>query len=283
MEINGETRLIGILGDPVSHSLSPGMQNAAFDAMGLNITYVPLPVAAAQLEAAVAGLRAMRFIGANVTIPHKVPVSGLLDRLDVSARRAAAVNTIVNDDGVLTGHNTDGAGFIRALTETAVVDFRQAATVIFGAGGAARSVAMALAGAGVPEIALVNRTLARADELKALIEAEFPAVTVVASVPDAAAARLLSASKIVINATSLGMDGDLKSVPFDVDKLSEGHIVCDLVYTRSTATPLSVAAKKKGATFMGGLQMLLMQGAASIQIWTGKEPPIDVMRKALEP
>ncbi len=282
MEINGETRLIGILGDPVSHSLSPRMQNAAFDAMGLNITYVPLPVAPAQLEAAVAGLRAMRFIGANVTIPHKVPVSGLLDRLDVSARRAAAVNTIVNDDGVLTGHNTDGTGFIRALAETAVVDFRQAATVIFGAGGAARSVAMALAEAGVSHIALVNRTLARADELKALIEAEFPAVTVVAAFPDAAA-RLLSASKIVINATSLGMDGDLKSVPFDVDRLSEGHIVCDLVYTRSTATPLSVAAEKKGATFMGGLQMLLMQGAASIQIWTGKEPPIDVMRKALEP
>ena len=282
MEINGETRLIGILGDPVSHSLSPRMQNAAFDAMGLNITYVPLPVAPAQLEAAVAGLRAMRFIGANVTIPHKVPVSGLLDRLDVSARRAAAVNTIVNDDGVLTGHNTDGTGFIRALAETAVVDFRQAATVIFGAGGAARSVAMALAEAGVSHITLVNRTLARADELKALIEAEFPAVTVVAAFPDAAA-RLLSASKIVINATSLGMDGDLKSVPFDVDRLSEGHIVCDLVYTRSTATPLSVAAEKKGATFMGGLQMLLMQGAASIQIWTGKEPPIDVMRKALEP
>lgn len=259
------------------------MQNAAFRAMGLNAVYVPLPVVPAQLAAAVAGLRAMRFIGANVTIPHKVPVSRLLDRLDVSAARAAAVNTIVNRDGILTGHNTDGAGFVRALTAAAAVDFHSSAAVMFGAGGAARAVAMALAGEGVPGLALVNRTLKKAEELKALLLAEFPRLNITVSLPDAGVAGLVSASKIVVNATSIGMDGDLKSVLFDVDSLTEGHIVCDLVYTRSKATPLSVAARKKGATFMGGLEMLLMQGAASIQIWTGREPPIDVMRKALEP
>ena len=283
LKINGETGLIGILGDPVAHSLSPAMHNAAYQAMGLNIAYVPLPAAPAQLQAAVAGLRAMRFLGANVTIPHKVAVAALLDRLDISAARVGAVNTIASRDGVLTGHNTDGTGFIRALNATATVDLSSSAAVIFGAGGAARSVAMALAEAGVPRLAVVNRSLDKAEELKGLLSVGFPDVSVSVATPEEGGARLVSTSQIVINATSVGMDGDLKSVPPGVDRLSEGHVVCDLVYTRSKATPLAVAAQKKGATFMGGLEMLLMQGAASIQIWTGREPPIDVMRKALEP
>ncbi len=281
MGINGETRLVGILGHPVTHTLSPRMQNAAFEAMGLNIRYVPLHVLPENLPAAVAGIRAMEFLGANVTIPHKVPVCDLLDHLDISASRAGAVNTIVNRDGVLEGHNTDGAGFIRAIGETADIDFTAAAVVILGAGGAARSIAVALAEKGAPRITIINRTRQRAEDLKSLFNRDFPALEVIIHLPDEDTSDLISTSRLLINATSVGMEGHLKSVPMDVDRLTNDHVVCDIVYAAQEA-PLLVAAREKGATVMGGLAMLLHQGAASIHLWTGEDPPLSVMRNALE-
>ncbi len=282
VHIDGKTRLIGILGDPVAHSLSPRMQNAAFQAAGLNFCYVPLRVKQKQLPAAVEGLRAMQFRGANVTIPHKVPAAELLDCLDRSAARTGAVNTIVNDAGKLTGYNTDGAGFIAALAEAVSVEFPSATAVILGAGGAARSVAVALAEKGVPRIAIINRTLAKARGLKALLKLEFPDIEAVAVGLKEKCDDLIISSKLLVNATSLGMDGDLKRLPVAVDKLTEGHIVCDLVYGGPGDTALLAAAREKGATLMGGLGMLLHQGAASFKLWTSAQPPIEVMRKALE-
>lgn len=281
MGINGETKMVGILGHPVTHTLSPRMQNAAFKAMGLNIRYVPLHILPENLPAAVAGIRAMEFLGANVTIPHKVPVCSLLDRLDVSASRAGAVNTIVNREGLLEGHNTDGAGFIRALRETADIDLPAAAVVILGAGGAARSIAAALAEKGAPRLAIINRTRQRAEDLKALLNRDFPALDVIIRMPDEDLGDLLSASRLLINATSVGMEGHLKAVPLDVDRLTKDHVVCDIVYA-AQETSLLVAAREKGATVMGGLAMLLHQGAASIHLWTGEDPPLSVMRNALE-
>lgn len=282
MKIDGKTRLVGILGDPVAHSLSPGMQNAALASLGLNICYVPLPVEPEQLPEAVAGLRAMQFRGANVTIPHKIAVANLLDSLDVSAVRTGAVNTIVNNDGTLTGHNTDGIGFIRALAEVAEVDFSEAPALILGAGGAARAVAVALAENGCPRITIINRTPDRANQLKTLLVSEFPAAEVTVRAWEDDLGEPLAQNRLVVNATSLGMKSNLKQAWAGVDKLTASHVVCDLVYS-TKQTSLLTAAKEKGATLMGGTGMLLHQGAASFKLWTAREAPLDVMRKALEP
>lgn len=282
MQIRGSTRLAGILGYPVSHSLSPLMHNAAYAAMGLNLCYVPLPVSPEGLGSAIAGLRAMQFLGANVTIPHKVAVTGHLDRLAESARRVGAVNTIVNEDGSLVGHNTDGTGFIRALEEAVAVDYSGAPVLLLGAGGAARSVAMALADRGVPRIAIVNRGRARADELRQALKDKHPSLPVETRLLDADYNDLTAAAKIIINATPAGMSERLKSELIAVDSLSEEQIVCDLVYSQTQATPLLLAARAKGAKALGGLGMLIHQGAEAIRLWTGSTPPVEVMKEAIE-
>ncbi|MHB0866690.1 MAG: shikimate dehydrogenase [Thermoleophilia bacterium] len=283
MRVKGTTRLIGILGDPVSHSLSPGMHNAAYHEMGLDICYVPLHVAPEALEPAIKGLRAMQFLGANVTIPHKVKTLGWMDDLADSAIRSGAVNTIVNEQGRLIGHNTDGVGFLRALEEQISVDFRSTSVLLSGAGGAARAVCVAVAQQGVPQITLINRSRERAEELKSALVVDFPALNVVVMTPEEQYGPLLAESKLVVNTTPLGMSDELKRLPLRVDSLSKDHVVCDIVYTRSQETPLLVAAQEKGATILGGLGMLLHQGAVAINLWTSMDPPIEVMRRTLEP
>ena len=283
MKISGKTKLLGILGDPVSHSLSPLMHNHAFEALGLDICYVPLHVKADHLAEAIDGLRAMQFLGANVTIPHKVMAMALMDRLADSAIKVGAINTIVNDAGLLVGHNTDGAGFIRSLEETISIDYAAASVVLLGAGGAARSVAFALAEKKVSQIVIINRTQERAQELKSLLERDFSSLSVVVKGIDDEFGDLISTNKLVINATSLGLTADLKSVPLWVDRLTKDHVVCDIVYRVQEKNPLLVAARDKGATALGGLGMLLHQGAIAFHLWTGIEPPIDVMRNSIEP
>ncbi len=282
MGITGETKLIGILGYPVSHSLSPCMQNAAFAAMGLDIAYVPLLVNPTELGAAVLGLKALNFLGANVTIPHKIPIVPLLDRLDDTAAMTGAVNTIVNDGGVLTGYNTDGIGFIRALEEVTIPSYRETSVLLLGAGGAARSVALALAGKGVRAITIINRGRQRAEELKEMLGRAYPELPVEIRLFNEEINGLLKDNMMVINATPLGMEGNLKALPVAVDTLTEDHVVCDLVYVESSQTPLLAAAAKKGATILGGQGMLLHQGAEAIHLWTGKEPPVEIMRQAIE-
>lgn len=283
LKISGKTKLLGILGDPVSHSLSPLMHNHAFEALGLDICYVPLHVKADHLAEAIDGLRAMQFLGANVTIPHKVMAMALMDRLADSAIKVGAINTIVNDAGLLVGHNTDGAGFIRSLEETISIDYAAASVVLLGAGGAARSVAFALAEKKVSQIVIINRTQERAQELKSLLERDFSSLSVVVKGIDDEYGDLISTNKLVINATSLGLTADLKSVPLWVDRLTKDHVVCDIVYRVQEKNPLLVAARDKGATALGGLGMLLHQGAIAFHLWTGIEPPIDVMRNSIEP
>lgn len=282
MKITGNTKLIGILGNPISHTLSPRMQNAAFEAMGLDICYVPLEVAATDLEDAIHGLKAMRFLGANITIPHKVQAAQLVDRLEGAAAVTGAVNTIVNDSGSLVGHNTDGTGFIRSLKEVARINFAAEAALLIGAGGAARSIAVALAEEGINRLTIINRTRAHAEEIKSLVLVNFPDLSIMVRTPEEDNEELLMGSKLVINATSAGLEGNLKMPPAAVDRLTKDHVVCDIVYTQSQETPFLVAARGKGASTLGGLGMLLHQGAVAIQLWTGFEPPIDVMRGAIE-
>lgn len=282
MAIDGSTEMIGILGDPVSHSLSPLMQNAAFDAMGLNIAYVPLRVDADDLQAAVIGLRAMNFLGANVTIPHKIKVAAYMDDLDESALVTQAVNTIVNKEGSLKGYNTDGDGFIKALAEIKTIDFSSTRVLLLGAGGAARSVSVALAKEGASLITIVNRSPERALELISILEQFFPSLDTRMITPDDVDNGVVEEHKLIVNATPLGMKANLKAHQLPVDKLSKSHVVCDLVYVKSGMTSFEAQARKKGAATMGGLGMLIHQGAAAIHLWTGKKPPLEIMRQAIE-
>jgi shikimate dehydrogenase len=239
-------------------------------------------VTAAGLPDAVAGIRAMEFIGVNVTIPHKVAIVPLLDRLDVDAERIGAVNTVVNNNGVLTGFNTDGIGFIDSLEEALTPDYPDLSVLIFGAGGAARAIGLALAEKGVKAINIVNRSTARADEFKELLNRTFPALPATVRELSQDYNDLVAACKLVINATSLGMESRLKGTSFTVDRITEEHIVCDAVYS-TRKTPLLIAAGEHGATTLGGLGMLLHQGAKAILLWSGKKPPLHVMRRAIEP
>lgn len=281
MKVTGKTMLVGIFGDPVSHSLSPLMHNAAYTAMGLDLCYVPLRVTPIDLTAAVAGIRSMHFLGVNVTVPHKVSIVPLLDHVDPNAARVGAVNTIVNENGALVGYNTDGAGFIQALEEAVRIDYQGLQVLVFGAGGAARAISLALAEKGVSVLNIINRDKGRAEGLRATLLEAFPDMSIEIRGLNEEYSALVETSKLVINATSVGMEGRLKGTSFTVDRLSKDHIVCDVVYTTGE-TPLLIAASENGATTLGGLGMLLHQGAEAIRLWSGQEPPLHVMRRAIE-
>lgn len=277
--ISGKTRLIGIFGWPVEHSRSPLFQNAAFEALGLDYCYVPLPVRPKDLGDAVRGFRAMNFAGANVTIPHKEQIIPFLDELAPSAVLTGAVNTIEVRDGKLIGHNTDGEGFVRSLNEAGIgVEGRRC--LMIGAGGAAKGVAVALAKAGISRISIANRNPDRAVALSMLLEEHFPAVTS-ESIPldDAEVGKAAADSDILIQTTSLGMKPD-DPLPVPESSLRPGLTVCDLIYS-PPSTLLIENASAAGAKTLGGLGMLLHQGAIAFEIWTGRNAPVAVMRNVL--
>jgi shikimate dehydrogenase len=266
--LSGTSKLAGIIGWPVAHSRSPRLHGFWLDRHGIDGAYVPLPVRPDALVTAVRALRDLGFRGGNVTIPHKETVIAACDRLEPSAERAGAVNTLIfGEDGTITGANTDGSGFVAGLAQE-VPGYRPAdgPAVILGAGGGARAVAAALLDAGCPEVLLLNRTRARAE---ALADALGTGVTVGAW-GDAAALRRAA---LLVNSTSLGMKGQ---PPLDLalDALSPAAVVADLVYVpRSTA--LLAAAKARGHLTMGGLPMLLHQARIGFSRWFGVMPEVD--------
>ncbi len=277
--ITGTTQLVGLIGWPVSHSRSPAMHNAAFAALGLDWAYVPLPAPPDRVRAAVLGLAALGFRGANVTIPHKQAVMAHLDALTPAARAAGAVNTItVLADGALNGDTTDGRGFLADLRESGVTPRR---ALLLGSGGAARSVAYALAETGA-DVLVAARSVAKASALCEAIAAQLPAeagrLTAHALPRDL---RACSAdADLVINATSLGLHPN-DAMPWNPDvPFGPGQVVYDLVYTQ--VTPLMSLAARQGARAIGGTGMLVHQGALALAQWTGLEAPIGVMRAAIE-
>jgi shikimate dehydrogenase len=259
------------------------MQNAAFAALGLNFVYLPFQVSKADLAAAVAGLRALGLAGANVTVPHKEAVLPYLDEVAEEARLIGAVNTIVNRGGRLKGYNTDGTGFLRAAVE-AGFEPRGAAAVILGAGGAARAVSFALALAGARRIAIFNRTYARAE---ALAEEVSGATGVwAAALPWDELAKcgveVMGTANIVVQTTSLGMHPQEAAVPpVPANAFRKEQLVVDLVYNPPRTEFLRLA-EECGARTENGLGMLLYQGAAALELWTGQQAPVAVMREALE-
>lgn len=258
--------------------MSPAIHNAAFAALGLDMVYVPLPVRDEDVGAAVKGLAALGFRGANVTIPHKGAVLQYLDRVDGDAGLAEAVNTIVVDDGELLGYNTDVEGVIDAVVDVCGDSLRGAPGLLLGAGGAARAVALALARLGV-DLTVVNRTAAAAERLAALTAAAVPGSACRWLPLAGLTAAHVAAQRLVANATSLGMDGISKVPASLADTVTAGQVVVDVVYTHSE-TDLLVQARARGATVIGGLEILVRQAAAAFELWTGRSAPLDVMLNA---
>ena len=271
---------MGIIGDPVAHSLSPAVHNAAFAAAGLDMVYVPLPVRARDVGAAVNGLAALGFRGANVTVPHKGAVIPYLDWLADDARLAQAVNTIVVEDGVLRGYNTDIDGARTALVDVCGDSLRGARALVLGAGGAARAVALALGRLGAV-LTVVNRTGAGAARLAALVEAAVPGADCRWLPLDELTATGVAQQSLLVNATSLGMAGAGKVPASLVDTVSAGQVVFDVVYGR-TETDLLRRARSRGAQTVDGKAMFLAQAMGAFRLWTGQTPQTDVMQTAAD-
>ena len=269
------TQRLGIIGHPIGHSISPLFQQAALDAIGFDGAYQPWDVTPDGVGEFVAGLRAPGTLGINVTVPHKEAVIPFLDEVDDWASTAGAVNTIVNREGRLTGHNTDGIGFLRALREGAGFDPRGRDVLVLGAGGSARGVVYALARAGAARLAIANRTLERAERL-AQISADSGVASEAVALSDAPAAAADVA--LIVNCTSMGMvhGPDETGTPLSAADIPATALVNDLVYN-PLETPLLREAAKAGATTLGGIQMLVYQGAASFEMWTGHDAPVAIM------
>jgi shikimate dehydrogenase len=270
-------RFAGIIGHPVAHSLSPAFQAAAFRAAGLDATYERWETPAEGLPARVDSLRDPACLGANVTIPHKEAVLPHLDSLDASAARVGAVNTIANREGRLSGHNTDGAGFIAALRKEAGFEPAGRRFLLVGAGGAARGIAFALAAAGASAIGIVNRSQERAERLAREVASAGPCRDVRAL----ATGEPLDRYECAVNCTSLGMHGgpDASAIAVVVGQLALHCLVVDIVYAPEE-TPLLAAARARGNPALGGLPMLIHQGALAFEIWTGLPAPIREMEVA---
>jgi shikimate dehydrogenase len=286
--IDGQTRLVGLLGWPVGHSLSPVMHNAAFDALGLNWRYVVLPVPPGQVEAAVRGLAALGFCGANVTVPHKQAVMPLLDSVSASVTELGAVNTLVinrREDGssVLSGENTDHQGFVRALRNGGFEPQAEGHAVVVGAGGGARAVVYGLLRSGVREITVLNRTPERAQTLVSELSRieESARLQGLSLTPDVLTSTASSAA-LLVNTTPIGMWPQVDASIWPHQVPIPAHLtVFDLVYN-PLETRLLQQARQSGARAIPGLDMLVEQGVVGFHGWTGEEAPVEVMRAACE-
>jgi len=278
--ISGTTRLTGIIGWPVTHSLSPAMHNAAFAALEMDMAYVALPVAPGRVGAAVAGLAALGFRGVNVTMPHKAAVLPHLDALSDDATLIAAVNTIViADDGALTGHNTDVGGFVAALREVVPEPLDGASVLLLGAGGAARAAVLGLARLGMARCTVAVRRTVQGAELVRLVAQAAPGVGFAVVPLDELDADAVRTADVLVNATPLGMDESLKVPGVLVDNIRRDHIVYDVVYGQRPTTPLA-RARAQGARAIDGSAMLAWQAALAFELWTGRAAPLEVMRSA---
>ena len=272
----------GIFGCPISHSISPPMHQAAFNHAGIAATYEAWETHPDDLANGVRRLRDDSYLGANVTVPHKQAVMTHLDEVDDLATRIGAVNTIINGDGRLLGTNTDAAGFITSLKAHGELEPAGLKAVLVGAGGAARAAAHALADSGIGSLIIANRTLDRARLLASEIKDLGTAARAV-SLSDPEFGSICARADLLVNSTSVGMlHGPAEDAsPVPNDAIRSHTVVYDMVYNPPD-TPLLVAAGKAGARVVGGLPMLVYQGAAAWSLWTGNEAPADVMFKAAE-
>jgi shikimate dehydrogenase len=264
-----------IIGDPVSHSLSPAMHNAAFKSLSMDDVYIAYKVSPNELESSVESLRSVKISGFNVTIPHKTAVLQYLDEVDLLSRNAGAVNTVATINGRFKGFNTDIQGFLQPIL-TRNIDLRGLSVLLFGAGGSARAVVTSLSNVGgISKLVVANRTYSKSLELAK--QAQLQGLT--SSVSMIEEAKLMAKRfDLIVNTTSVGLQSNESLL--DSEDIDGGSIVYDLVY-RPVVTKLLENARKRGAKIIYGYEMLLEQGAQAFEIWTGLKAPISAMKKAL--
>ena len=283
VEITGRTKLLGIIGDPVEHSLSPLMQNAAIAELRLDYVYVPFPVQTNNLKEALAGFTAIDLVGFNATIPHKQAIIPLLDEITPVAKAIGAVNTVWRTDKGWKGTNTDVTGLIAPLTKISR-DWSNAKAVVLGNGGAARAVVAGLAQLGIPEINVVGRNKNKLAQFWQSWQ-DSPSISNLIKIHSwENLSGLISTCDLLVNTTPIGMSPQIDASPVSKDlmqKLSPNAIAYDLIYTPAPTKFLSLA-RERGATAIDGLEMLVQQGAAALQIWTDRPAPVDIMRNTLQ-
>lgn len=269
-------KLLGLFGHPVHHSLSPAMHNKEFGFLNLPYYYQAFDVAPANLKEAVSGIRALGIRGVNVTIPHKVDVMQYLDEVEEHAEMIGAVNTIVNDNGYLTGYNTDSKGFMDSLKEETTADIKGSKILVIGAGGAARAVLTGLWSSGAVDVCLTNRSMEKAEHLAEKFRGKL-------------ALKVWSKEKavsqnneydIIINTTSLGMSPNIETKPWPSDRIKSDCICCDLIYNPLETTWLQ-EMDAKGNETLNGLGMFVRQGAASFEKWTDSYPDVQRMKETV--
>lgn len=274
---------MGIIGYPIKHSMSPAFQNAAIRHHGLDMTYEAWEVPMTGVREFVAEVRTEQsnILGFNVTVPHKEMVMEYVDELSPEAKRAQAVNTIMKRDGRLFGHNTDGLGFVRALKEEAGFSAAGKRVLILGAGGAARGVVMALASEGMASVAIANRTVDRAKRLVKDLKQGWKGEARAIGLSGEEMEEEASQADLIVQCTTMGMlhGGAERESALSREQIPSGAVVYELVYN-PPVTPLMQEASKSGARVLGGLSMLIYQGAVAFELWTGKPAPVDVMFKA---
>ncbi|HBE76879.1 MAG TPA: shikimate dehydrogenase [Firmicutes bacterium] len=275
--INGSTKILAIFGDPVEHSLSPLMHNAAFSTLGWNCVYIPFRVRPADLGDAVRSIRSLNLKGVNITIPHKQAVMAELNQIIGDSQISGSVNTIINRDGRLIGTSTDGVGFVRSLREEGGFEITAKNCLLFGAGGAARAVIYDLLAAKINSLVIVNRDFEKAISLQKQI---WDSNRFAVGVQDLTKLQDLDweSFDLIINSTSVGLHDEDSLVPLHF--LKPGHFVYDLVYKKG-GTQLYRDATAAGSRVLSGISLLLYQGVESFRLWFDVEPPVEIMRQAL--
>jgi len=278
MEISGKTKLCCVIGDPVEHSLSPVMHNAAFKELNLDFVYVAFTVRKDELRNAIAGARSLQVHGLNVTMPHKTSIMKHLDEIDPTAKFIGAINTVLNADGKLIGYITDGVGAIKALKENRV-SLEGKKLLLLGAGGASKAIAFHAAQE-VGELKILNRTTQKAKELAEALHKKFDKKVSGNMLSSETIKKELEDTDILVNATSVGMHQNVNQSLVDSTWLRPDLCVMDIIYN-PLETKLAKDAKSVGAKVISGIEMLVYQGAASFEIWTNRPAPVKVMKEAI--
>jgi len=282
VRVTGKTKLLGLVGNPVEHSISPQLHNTLSSLLGLDIVYIPLAVGKEDLETVVKALKALDFIGFNVTIPYKRDIMKYLDENSKEAILMGAVNTVKKIDGRLYGYNTDAEGFLRSFKEEAGVGFKGKKVVLIGAGGVARAIAVKIASEDAEKISVVNRTGEKSVELAEVVNENIKEIVQVYNFEDKTFRMAFEESDIIINTTSVGMYPKTRETPVKFTEcFNKNQIVYDVIYNPEKTKFLN-DAEKRGAKIINGLGMLFYQGISAYEIWTGVKFTEDKLKSVYE-